>query len=161
MLKNMNVFWKTTFSVFLIGLLFFAGPMIIGKSFSGSIADGAEITIFYSPSCSCCVKYIPYLKGKGFIVSEELDYNKRIDILEDNKIPSEMTSCHASMIDGYFIEGHVPAEVILGLLNEKPEIDGISLPGMPEGTPGMPGIKNEKWIIYGFLNGEPFEYLSL
>ncbi len=148
-------------SVVIIGVVFFAGPAILGGGSLQPVVEGSEITVFYSPGCSCCVEYIPYLKRKGFIVSENNDFGRRIDILEENQIPSEMTSCHVSMIDGYFVEGHVPAEIIAKLLDEKPNIDGIALPGMPDGTPGMPGIKNEKWIVYGFLNGEAFEYITL
>lgn len=160
-MKNINAFWKTALLVVVIGTIFFVGPMLIGKNSPGPIVEGAEITIFYSPDCSCCVQYIPYLKRKGFNVTENRDYNKRIDILEDNQIPTEMTSCHVSMIDGYFLEGHIPADVIAKLLEERPDIDGIALPGMPQGTPGMPGIKDDIWTIYGFKNGESFEFLSL
>ncbi len=110
--------------------------------------DRGEITVFYSPDCTCCVEYIPYLKRNGFDVSEEQDYSKRIDILEENRIPNEMASCHTSIIEDYFAEGHLPVEVIDELLGERPEISGISLPGMPQGSPGMPGFKNKDWTIY-------------
>ena len=160
-MRETRSFWKAALAVSVIGAIFFAGPMVLGGRSSGTAVEGAEITVFYSPDCSCCVQYIPYLKRKGFVVTEELDYGKRIDILEDNGIPAGMTSCHASMAGGYFIEGHVPAEVIADLLEERPDIDGIALPGMPQGTPGMPGIKNEVWTIYGFKDGRSFEYLNL
>ncbi len=160
-MKETRSFWKAVSAVLLLGVIFFAGPMLIERRSAGMIVEGAEITVFYSPGCSCCVQYIPYLKRKGFIVTEELDYGKRIDILEENGIPAEMTSCHVSTVGGYFIEGHVPAEVIADLLEERPDIDGIVLPGMPQGTPGMPGIKNDIWRIHGFKDGRSFEYLNI
>ncbi len=118
-----------------------------------------KITVLYSPDCICCVRYIPYLKRKGFNVLEEKDMAKRIDILEENQIPHEMSSCHTSIVGDYFVEGHIPAEVINELLEEKPEINGIALPGMPQGSPGMPGFKTEEWKIYSFIDGVSSEFM--
>jgi hypothetical protein len=130
-------------------------------SYSPSVdnAERQEITVFYSPDCSCCGQYIPYLKRNGFEVSGEKDMARRIDVLEEFQVPYEMTSCHTALVGNYFVEGHVPAEIIKKLLEEKPEIDGITLPGMPQGSPGMPGIKTEKWTIYGFSGGISSEFM--
>lgn len=71
-------------------------------------------------------------------------------------IPEELWSCHTTLVDGYYIEGHVPIDVVLKLLDELPDIDGIALPGMPSGSPGMDGEKDGPWVIYA-VSGETFQ----
>ena len=82
-------------------------------------------------------------------------------IKNQHQIPSNMESCHTAIIDNYFVEGHVPVEAVEKLLTEKPDIDGISLPEMPAGTPGMPGTKQGDWQIYSLKNNQISEYMSL
>ena len=85
-----------------------------------------------------------------------------MDIIKSQyQIPAEMQSCHTSVIDDYFIEGHVPMEAIEKLMNEKPDIDGIALPRMPSGSPGMPGVKTETWIIYSLKDGQYEEFMRV
>lgn len=83
-----------------------------------------------------------------------------LSVKEKYQIPPEMESCHTSVIGDYFVEGHMPVEVIDKLLEEKPEINGITLPGMPQGSPGMAGLKSGKWTIYSLSNGQSSEFLS-
>jgi hypothetical protein len=118
-----------------------------------------KITVFYSPTCSCCSEYISYLKRNGFEVLTETDASKRMDILEKYQVTDQMTSCHTSIVGDYFIEGHMPVEVVKKLLEEKPDIDGIALPGMPQGSPGMGGLKAGKWTIHGMSEGVPSEFM--
>lgn len=142
--------------------LIVGGIVFIFLTFSPSSEeiDKPKITVFYDPTCSCCVQYISYLKRNGFEVFEEKEMAKRMDILEEYQIPQNMTACHTNIIGDYFVEGLMPAEIIKKLLEEKPEIDGIALPGMPQGAPGMPDFKTGKWTIYAFSNGQPSEFLS-
>jgi len=76
-------------------------------------------------------------------------------------IPDDMQPCHISLIGGYVVGGHIPIEVVNRLLSEKPQITGISLPGMPEGTPGMPGQKPGPLTIYEIGNGPPKVYATV
>jgi hypothetical protein len=76
-------------------------------------------------------------------------------------IPLEMQSCHTTIIGEYFIEGHVPYEAINKLLKEQPNIDGIALPGMPIGTPGMPGEKDEPYVIYQLIDGKSSVFMTI
>ncbi|MBD1135253.1 hypothetical protein IDH21_02505 [Pelagibacterales bacterium SAG-MED47] len=76
-------------------------------------------------------------------------------------IPLEMQSCHTTIMDKYFIEGHVPLEAINRLLKEQPDIDGIALPGMPIGTPGMPGDKDEPYVIYQLIDGKFSVFMTI
>ncbi len=109
-----------------------------------------ELTVFKSATCGCCVGWADYAEENGL--------NTNVIIMEDitsirNKynIPSRLRSCHISVIEDYFVEGHVPIEAINKLLEEKPDIDGIVLPGMPSGSAGMPGEKIEEWIVYSVM----------
>ena len=82
-------------------------------------------------------------------------------IKEKYNIPYNMQSCHTTEIGDYFVEGHVPIEAVNKLLAEKPDIDGITLPDMPSGSPGMPGPKREEFIIYSLKDGEAEEFMRL
>ncbi|MEM3126602.1 MAG: DUF411 domain-containing protein [Candidatus Woesearchaeota archaeon] len=106
-----------------------------------------KIKMYKSMHCGCCGIYGEYLQNLGFDV-EVTDLHDVAEIKEKHSIPQQMLSCHTMEVDGYFIEGHVPAEAIAKLLSEKPDIKGIALPGMPSGTPGMHGGKQGEWVIY-------------
>lgn len=103
---------------------------------------------YNSPGCSCCEQYASYLR-------EQLDGTLSTTVPDDIAavkreygVPEELESCHTVDIGGYIVEGHVPAEAIAKLLDEKPSIDGIALPGMPAGSPGMGGKKSETFDVY-------------
>lgn len=81
-------------------------------------------------------------------------------IREKFPVPPEMTSCHIIFVDGYFVEGHVPVEAIFKLLKERPALDGIVLPGMPAGSPGMDGEQTEPFFIYGVTAGKTSQFLA-
>ena len=88
---------------------------------------------------------------------ESLDETKR-----KYEIPPQMESCHTIIVGNYFVEGHVPLEAVEKLLREKPNIKGIAMPGMPSGSPGMPGAKNGDFVIYGVnQDGTTFEFARL
>ncbi len=120
----------------------------------------ALVTVYRSPTCGCCQEYEGYLEEEGYdvksIETEELDEMK-----DGLGVPPEMRSCHIAMIEEYFIEGHVPVEAIRKLLEEQPAIDGIALPGMPSGSPGMGGEKAEPFVIYSITDGEVEEFVTL
>lgn len=115
-----------------------------------------EITIFKSMSCGCCGIYAQYMEKEGFTVTTPQVDN--LNAIKDNKnIPQELRSCHTAEIGDYFVEGHIPLEAIQKLLTEKPDIAGIAMPGMPSGSPGMPGQKTGTWIIYGVNSDGTFQ----
>lgn len=119
-----------------------------------------QITVYKSPSCDCCGGYVAYLKGRGFNVKVE-DVRDTLAVKEKFGIPPELEACHTAVIGDYFVEGHVPVEAIKKLLLEKPEIEGISLPGMPSGAPGMTGPKIGKFEILGLSkDGQVFDFFS-
>ncbi len=123
-------------------------------------AEGVVVKVYKSVGCGCCGGYISALEGAGFSVEVETVAN--IDkIKDDYNIPQNMRSCHTAIIGDYFVEGHVPVEAIYKLLNENPEVDGIALPGMPSGAPGMPGMKKEKFSVYAIKQGKEFVFAEI
>jgi hypothetical protein len=131
-------------------LLFVAIALVVVTSFvfsQDSSQDKIKAVIYKSQSCGCCSVYSDYLKSKGFQV-EVVNTNNMNSIHQKYGVPVSLGSCHTSVIEGYFVEGHVPVEVISKLLRDKPVIKGIALPDMPPGSPGMPGAKTGKWTVY-------------
>ena len=135
------------------------GIFLISKN--GSQDNRTKITIFKSPTCSCCAEYITYLKSKNFRV-EVVNTQDMLSIKEKYNIPQDLESCHTGIVGNYFLEGHIPIEAIQKLLEEKPDILGIALPGMPSDAPGMGGVKSGEFKIYGLSkDGSAFEFMSI
>lgn len=97
---------------------------------------GPEIVIYKSPTCGCCTKWASYLKDNGFNVTQIKTQNLNT-VKQNQRIPPNLSSCHTAIVDGYIVEGHVPVNAIRRMLKEKPSIKGITVPGMPIGSPGM------------------------
>ena len=112
-----------------------------------------NVEVFKTPSCGCCYGYVLFLEKEKFNV-KQTDMRSLRSIKQKYNIPLEMQSCHTTIIGRYFIEGHVPLEAVNKLLKEQPDIDGIALPGMPIGTPGMPGKKEEPFVVYQLIDGK-------
>ena len=112
-----------------------------------------SVEVFKTPSCGCCYGYVLFLEKEKFNV-KQTDMRSLHSIKQKYNIPLEMQSCHTTIIGKYFIEGHVPLEAINKLLKDQPDIDGIALPGMPIGTPGMPGKKEEPFVVYQLIDGK-------
>ena len=110
-----------------------------------------SVEVFKTPSCGCCYGYVLFLEKEKFNV-KQTDMRSLHSIKQKYNIPLEMQSCHTTIIGKYFIEGHVPLEAVNKLLKEQPDIDGIALPGMPIGTPGMPGKKEEPFVVYQLID---------
>ncbi len=109
--------------------------------------DMKQATLYKNPSCGCCEEYAGYLRKGGFDVTvvptHDLDKIKR-----KHQVPEALDGCHTTLVGGYVVEGHVPLKTLNRLLAEKPRITGISLPGMPQGSPGMSGQKTGPFTIY-------------
>jgi hypothetical protein len=127
---------------------------------AGPVADRGPVTLYKNPQCDCCEGYADYLRQNGFQVTA-VPTNDLTVMGERYGIPDSLQPCHISLIGGYVVGGHIPIEVINGLLSEKPQITGITLPGMPEGTPGMPGRKPGPLTIYEIGNDPPKVYATI
>lgn len=112
--------------------LFVAGGLLA----LGTAAHAATMTIHKSASCGCCSKWVEHVQKHGFNV-KVVDVEDIMSIKAKAGIPDALASCHTSFVDGYVIEGHVPAADIRKLLATKPKAKGIAVPGMPIGSPGM------------------------
>lgn len=108
-----------------------------------------EITVYKSPTCGCCAKWVTHLEENGFDVTS-VDLNNVNEVKVRYGVPGDMSSCHTALIDGYVVEGHVPADVIKQLIEERPEGAGLAVPGMPIGSPGMEGPNPEEYDIMLF-----------
>lgn len=147
---------KTLLLALLIGILL----LVMSCSSSDEDAAKPEITIYKSSSCGCCGLYGNYIK-KDFTV-KIMDLPDLTPIKSKYAVPSSLQSCHTSIVEGYFVEGHVPKEAIQKLLAERPDIKGIALPGMPSGSPGMSGSKEGSWTIYAVGNdGRVTEFMKI
>ncbi len=105
------------------------------------------VTLYKNPSCTCCEGYAQYLDQNGFKVDVR-PTNDLAEISAKAGIPAELEGCHTSFISNYVVDGHVPVRTIRKLLDEKPAIVGITLPGMPAGAPGMYGDKTGPLTVY-------------
>ena len=119
-----------------------------------------NVEVFKTSSCGCCYGYVLFLEEEKFKV-KKTDMRNLYSIKKKYNIPLEMQSCHTTILGKYFIEGHVPIEAINKLLKEQPDIDGIALPGMPIGTPGMPGEKEEPYVIYQLVDGKSSVFMTI
>ncbi len=122
--------------------------------------DGPVITVYASPDCGCCHEYIPYLEEHGYRV-ETVPVTDVTGTKVDLGIPEEAWSCHTAVVGDYVVEGHVPVEAIDELLAERPRIDGIALPGMPPGSPGMDGEKTEPFLIVAIDGGKIKPFMTI
>jgi Predicted metal-binding protein len=119
-----------------------------------------NVEVFKTPSCGCCYGYVLFLEKEKFNV-KQTDMRSLHSIKKKYNIPIEMQSCHTTIMGKYFIEGHVPLQAVNKLLKEQPDIDGIALPGMPIGTPGMPGEKEEPYVIYQLIDGKFSVFMTI
>ena len=109
---------------------------LISFAFLQKASAEPEMTVYKSPTCGCCGKWITHMEENGFKV-------KAVDVIEMNVVKEKygikrnLASCHTAIIDGYFIEGHVPASDVKRLLANKVDSKGLTVPGMPVGSPGM------------------------
>lgn len=117
---------------------------------AASVAQAAErptATLYKDPSCGCCQGYAEHLRANGYTVvvkpTEDLTAVKKL-----YGVPERLQGCHSTVIGGYVVEGHVPLGILKRLLAERPKIRGIALPGMPQGSPGMSGIKEAPFKVY-------------
>lgn len=113
-------------------------------------SDLPVVTVYKTPTCGCCVLWADHMEANGFTV-EQVDVRDLNAIRAEHGVPPQIGSCHTAVVDGYVVEGHVPADDVKRLLSTRPdEAIGISVPGMPIGSPGMENPNHP---------GQPYEVL--
>ena len=119
---------------------------------SAALAEPIAATMYKNPQCGCCEEYAKYLRQHGFKVTVTPTHSMSL-ISRQHGVPERLAGCHTMLIGGYVVEGHVPTSAIGKLLRERPNIKGISLPGMPEGSPGMTGAKTAPFEVLEISDG--------
>tara|TARA_Y100001968_G_scaffold220505_1_gene203369 strand:- start:340 stop:780 length:441 start_codon:yes stop_codon:yes gene_type:complete len=120
--------------------------LVLFISTGAAIAAPVQARLYHNPGCMCCEQYADYLNAKGYEV-DVLDTDDMAALNEKHGVEPALSSCHTTLIGDYVVVGHVPEPVVAKLLREEPDIRGIALPGMPSGSPGMPGKKSEPFVI--------------
>ncbi len=110
------------------------------------------VLVYKSPTCGCCSAWVEHMQAAGFTVDAR-DVRDLMSVKVDAGVPARMSSCHTALVDGYVVEGHVPAEQVKRMLAERPEVAGIAVPGMPTGSPGMEGPNAQPYEVYSFDRG--------
>ena len=112
-------------------------------------ATPPTLTVFKTKTCGCCGKWVEHLRASGFkvIVNEVASTG---EYREKYGVPEKLQSCHTAVVEGYTIEGHVPAADIQRLLKEKPKAKGLAVAGMPAGSPGMEGPREDAYSVVKF-----------
>ena len=105
------------------------------------------VKLYKNPSCFCCDLYAKHLEENGFKV-ELINTTDMASIKQKYGIPAKLEGCHTAIVEGYVVEGLVPAKFVQQMLKEHRAIKGVSLPGMPVGAPGMPGAKPKPLNVY-------------
>ena len=123
-----------------------AGGLVVASS--GTQA-ATTVQVYKSPTCGCCSAWVDHLQRAGYTVETHDEPDLR-PIKAQAGVQPELASCHTAIVDGYVIEGHVPADVIAKLLDERPNIVGLAVPGMPTGSPGMEGPNAQPYDVMAF-----------
>lgn len=142
----------------LLRRLFF--PAVLGLALVGGAAAQpasrpaaakVPIKVYKTPTCGCCAKWVDHMKANGFEPTVQ-DMPDLAAIKVESRVPAPLQSCHTALVDGYVVEGHVPADAVHRLLKEKPsDVAGIAVPGMPIGSPGMEqGPRKDPYEIVAF-----------
>lgn len=112
-------------------------------------AEAKKMVVHKSATCGCCGKWVARMREAGYSVEEVVEADMSA-VKTRLGVPKDMASCHTAEIDGYIVEGHVPARALDRLLKERPKAVGLAAPGMPSGSPGMEGGEAETYTLYLF-----------
>jgi hypothetical protein len=129
---------------------------VVGLVFGAAVVVAAQqakplVEVYKDPSCGCCAKWVEHLQATGFTV-KTTNRSDLAALKAKHGVPQTVQSCHMALVNGYVVEGHVPAEDVKRLLKERPAIVGIAVPGMPIGSPGMEvaGMKAQPFDVLAF-----------
>lgn len=128
-----------------------AVPLMLSLSRSLRAETLPMVTVTKDPGCGCCDGWADHVRGAGFPV-RVIESADVFSLKQRLGVPVDLSSCHTAEVDGYVIEGHVPAAAVKRLLAERPVGIGLAVPGMPAGSPGMdfPGVQPEAYDVFLF-----------
>jgi hypothetical protein len=110
---------------------------------------GDTMVVYKTPTCGCCSDWVDHVKAHGFTVVVH-DLDRLDDIKRQLGVPAGQISCHTAQVRGYTIEGHVPADLIRRMIDENAQFKGLTVPGMPMGSPGMEGLFKQDYDVLAF-----------
>jgi len=116
---------------------------------AGLQAAEPEMTVFKTKTCGCCGKWVEHVRASGIKVTIK-EVASTAEYQKQYGVPDRLQSCHTGIVNGYTVEGHVPAADIQRLLREKPKAKGLAVPGMPMGSPGMEGPRSDAYSVVQF-----------
>jgi hypothetical protein len=122
-----------------------------------AFAQTPAILVHKDPDCGCCAGWVQHVRDAGFAVTVAETTDLQL-IKKRLGVPADLAACHTAEIDGYVLEGHVPAAAVLRLLEKRPAGIGLAVPGMPAGSPGMDGSIAQRYdvILFGVASRQPF-----
>ena len=127
------------------------------KPATATKAAAEKVTVYRSRTCGCCGKWVQHMRDNGFDVVEHI-----VEHIEDapnrNRVPQNLQSCHIATVRNYIVEGHVPADVVKDMLKKNPTIEGIAVPGMPAGSPGMESQYPQPYEVVAFNKGKTWVF---
>ena len=137
------------------GIVVAGGLLLLSVGAAATSNAGATATkpiaikVYKTPQCGCCKGWVQHLRDNGFQV-EAMDMPDLSMIKQKYGVAPALQACHTAVVNGYVVEGHVPADVILKMLKEHPAVAGIAVPGMPSGSPGMEGGSKQAYDVLTF-----------
>jgi hypothetical protein len=136
--------------------LWLVAAALIGPQ-SSAFAQASNILVHKDPNCGCCTGWVQHLKAAGFAVTVEETANLQV-VRKRLRVPADLAACHTAEIDGYVLEGHVPAVAVRRLLEKRPAATGLAVPGMPVGSPGMEGGAPQPYdvVLFGANGRQTF-----
>jgi hypothetical protein len=135
------------------GLGLAALTLVIGAGLSTAAQKPVTVQVYKTPTCGCCSLWVKHLEANGF-VTKVTDMDDLSAVKQTYGVPARASSCHTAVVDGYAIEGHVPAADVRRLLKERPKVAGLAVPGMPLGSPGMEvGNQKQPYDVLAFEKG--------
>ena len=115
------------------------------------VGEGHTVNVYLTPTCACCKLWVAHMRSNGFeVITEEIDQDQLTQMKRDNGVTVPLRACHTSKIEGYTVEGHVPADLVAKMLAEQSDIAGIAVAGMPPGAPGMESRSPHRYRVMAF-----------
>ena len=148
----MNKVVRNVIGISFAGMVVALASAYRGEAASTAAAPAAKpiaIKVYKTPQCGCCKAWVQHLSRNGFQV-ETMDMPDLALVKQKYGVTPGLEACHTAIVNGYVVEGHVPADVIKRLLRERPAVVGIAVPGMPAGSPGMEGAMKERYDVLTF-----------
>lgn len=115
---------------------------------TAATAAAQTVEVFKDAGCGCCGGWVAHMQRNGFQVNAtDVEPERMEQVKQRAGVTADLASCHTAFVEGYFVEGHVPAEDVARLLAERPDAAGLTAPGMPLGSPGMEGAGAEPYQV--------------